>query len=169
MSEELNKKEAKSTTAAPKPTSKTKPTSKPVAPTPKPVAPTTLPPKPTPKPVHTTEPPKPATKKVAPTTLPPKPVVEKYEYKPGVGEELLMDIPSDSLNKKPIMKSNKEIYESYVKELVNFSLSVNNEIVYDSSLDKKNEFPVIFENDFFILFGKKYSYNGLKIQKINKR
>jgi len=70
---------------------------------------------------------------------------------------------------KPAVKSNKELYESYVKELVNFSLSINNEILYDSSLDKLKEYPVKFENDYFILYGKKYSYNGLRIQKINKK
>jgi hypothetical protein len=96
-------------------------------------------------------------------------IVEKYQYK-GDKEELIMDKPSTPLIKKnvnPVIKSNKELYESYVKELVNFSLSVNNEVLYDSKLDKKKDFPIVFENDFFILYGKKYSYNGLKIKKIN--
>ena len=34
---------------------------------------------------------------------------------------------------------------------------------------KSKESPLKFENDYFVLYGKKYSYNGLKIQKINKR
>ena len=43
---------------------------------------------------------------------------------------------------------------------------------YDYSLvkyknNKTKKYPIVFENDFFILYGKKYSYNGLKIQKIN--
>ena len=69
--------------------------------------------------------------------------------------------------KKVILKSNKELYESYIKDLKKFSLSINGEIMYDSSIDKSNEYPIKFENDYFILYGKKYSYNGLKIQKIN--
>jgi len=113
----------------------------------------------------------------------PKPVVKKkeieitesYQYN-GEGD-LIIDKPSQPLirkepimkEQKPAVKSNKELYESYVKELVNFSLSINNEILYDSSLDKLKEYPVKFENDYFILYGKKYSYNGLRIQKINKK
>ncbi len=68
-----------------------------------------------------------------------------------------------------IVKSNKELYESYIKELKYFSLSVNNDVIYDSSIDKSKELPIKFDNDYFILYGKKYSYNGLKIQKINKK
>lgn len=90
-----------------------------------------------------------------------KPVVEKYQYK-GEGE-LIMDKPSIPL--KP--KTNKQLYESYIRELVNFSLSVNNEVLYDSTLDRKKEIKIRFEDDYFILYGKKYSYNGLKIKKIN--
>lgn len=90
-----------------------------------------------------------------------KPIVEKYQYK-GEGE-LIMDKPSIPL--KP--KTNKQLYESYIRELVNFSLSVNNEVLYDSTLDRKKEIKIRFEDDYFILYGKKYSYNGLKIKKIN--
>lgn len=106
-------------------------------------------------------------------------MIETYQYKPEDNEQLIVDRPSESLNKKestrmkheqlPITKSNKELYESYIKELKNFSLSINGEIMYDSSIDKSKESPIKFENDYFILYGKKYSYNGLKIQKINIR
>jgi hypothetical protein len=105
---------------------------------------------------------------------------EQYQYIPGENEELIMDKPSEPLNKlveEPIsikeinskVKSNKELYESYIKELKKFSLSINGDVIYDSSIDKTGESPVKFENDYFILYGKKYSYNGLKIQKINIR
>ena len=116
-------------------------------------------------------------------------IIENFQYIPGENEKLIMDKPSEplinkeiiipsELNKKdliimkpvkPVVKSNKELYESYVKELKYFSLSINNEILYDSSIDRTKDFPIKFENDFFILYGKKYSYNGLKIQKINKK
>jgi len=101
---------------------------------------------------------------------------EQYQYVPGENEELIMDRPSEPLNKIPspimkpeqkVVKSNKELYESYLKELRNFSLSLNSEVIYDSSIDKSKERPLKFENDYFVLYGKKYSYNGLKIQKIN--
>ena len=68
-----------------------------------------------------------------------------------------------------VVKSNKELYESYIKDLKNFSLILNGDVIYDSSIDKFKEYPVRFENDYFILYGRKYSYNGLKIQKINIR
>lgn len=102
---------------------------------------------------------------------------EQYQYIPEDGEKLIIDRPSEPLNKiqSPIMKfeqkisvkSNKELYESYLKELKNFSLSLNGDVIYDSSIDKSKESPLKFENDYFVLYGKKYSYNGLKIQKIN--
>jgi len=118
---------------------------------------------------------------------------EQYQYVPEEDEKLIMDKPSEPLTKKdspvkeiieeiiisepvkkkeikkiaPTMKSNKELYESYIRELKKFSLSINGEIIYDSNIDKTGNVPVKFENDYFILYGKKYSYNGLKIQKIN--
>ena len=117
-------------------------------------------------------------------------LTEDVKYKPSDGEELIVDKPSNPLKKvtkkvtknvetkvevekveniveKRKIKSNKELYQSYINELKYYILTINNEIIYDSSIGKKN--TIIFENDFFILFGKKYSYNGLKIQKINKR
>ena len=119
-------------------------------------------------------------------------IIEQYKYIPEENVELIMDKPSESLhmidkelvsikpseqkkdfsmkkNEQQLMKSNKELYESYINELKNFSLSLNNEVIYDSSIDKSKESPIRFENDYFVLYGKKYSYNGLKIQKINKR
>jgi hypothetical protein len=105
-----------------------------------------------------------------------KDLIEKYQYIPEENEQLIVDKPSEPLTKKDsvimksekqkvIVKSNKELYESYIKELKNFSLSINSEIIYDSIIDKAKESPIKFENDYFILYGKKYSYNGLKIQK----
>jgi hypothetical protein len=118
-------------------------------------------------------------------------IVEKYQYVADEGEKLLMDKPSEpvikkiekvekdlnfsvisneiKIEKKVIMKSNKELYESYIKDLKYFSLNLNGDVIYDSSIDKSKQSPLKFENDFFILYGKKYSYNGLKIQKINIR
>lgn len=106
-----------------------------------------------------------------------KETTEQYQYIPQENEQLIVDRPSEPLIKKDsptimkserqktIAKSNKELYESYIRELKKFSLSINGEVIYDSSIDKAKESPIKFENDYFILYGKKYSYNGLKIQK----
>lgn len=100
---------------------------------------------------------------------------EQYQYIAGENEELIVDRPSEPLEPKieikkeaVVIKTNKELYESYIKELKKFSLSLNGDIIYDSSIDTTGVSPIKFENDYFILYGKKYSYNGLKIQKINR-
>lgn len=87
-----------------------------------------------------------------------------------VDNTIKIETPIIKIENKPkkIIKSNKELYESYIKELKNFSLIINGEIIYDSRLNKFNEIPISFENDYFVLYSRKYSYNGLKIQKINK-
>ena len=132
--------------------------------------------------------------KKKPPVVKKKEVIEQYQYKPEENDELITDIASKPLVKeqpidknlevqvvKPkekqmkspvIIKSNKELYESYINELKKFekfALSINGEIIYDSSIDKSKESPLRFENDYFILYGRKYSYNGLKIKKINPR
>ena len=106
-------------------------------------------------------------------------LIEQYKYVPEENEQLIIDRPSEPLtdfikkninnSEKKVVKSNKELYESFMKELTFFSLSLNGEVIYDSSIDKSKESPVKFENDYFVLYGRKYSYNGLKIQKINRR
>jgi len=115
-------------------------------------------------------------------------IIENFQYVAGEGEQLIIDKPSEPLVKnitseqtkkdslimkiekqQNTVKSNKELYESYIKELRYFSLSINGETIYDSSIDKSKDTPIKFDNDFFVLYGKKYSYNGLKIQKINAR
>lgn len=100
----------------------------------------------------------------------PKKKVRKNEdfnedFVEGYEEELVHIIPDS----KPIIKSNKELYESYIKELKKFSLTLNGEVIYDSSIDKSKDSPLLFEDDYFVLYGKKYSYNGLRIQKLNIR
>lgn len=102
-----------------------------------------------------------------------KKVTAEYKYEPKEGEKLITDKPSTPLKKiqknevkaKPTPKTNGQIYEAYVKELKNFKLVYNGDIIYDSSLSTKNS-NLNFEADYFVLFGKKYSYNGLRIHKI---
>lgn len=88
--------------------------------------------------------------------------------------DIIETIPSETLkNKEPEMKrtsvpakTNGQIYEAYIKELKSFKLIYNGDVVYDSTLSKNNNSNLKFEADYFVLFGRKYSYNGLRIQKI---
>ena len=90
------------------------------------------------------------------------------QYKFQLGRLYYVDLPDIKSEKKIIvMKSNKELYESFIRDLKYYSLSINEDVIYNSSIDKSKECPVKFENNYFVLFGKKYSYNGLKIKKIN--
>jgi len=91
------------------------------------------------------------------------------DFVEGNEEELVHIVHDIVPDSKPIIKSNKELYESYIKELKKFSLTLNGEVIYDSSIDKSKYSPLSFEDDYFVLYGKKYSYNGLRIQKLNIR
>jgi len=100
-----------------------------------------------------------------------------YKYEAKEGEELVMDKPSVPVEKQEVkkqkiemkpsapVKTNGQIYDAYIKELKEFKLVYNGDIIYDSTLSKVNT-NLKFEADYFVLFGKKYSYNGLRVQKI---
>lgn len=111
-------------------------------------------------------------------------IPSESSIKEKIKGDLIIDMPTSPLKKsnksidldkkieslsikidKKIMKSNKELYESIIKELKQYSLCLNGDIIYNSSIDKSKDYPLKFENDYFVLYGKKYSYNGLKIQK----
>jgi hypothetical protein len=105
-------------------------------------------------------------------------LIEQYQYVPEENEKIIIDKPSVPLFKEENInyyvppaqsKTNKELYESYIKGSKKFILTINSEVIYDSTIDKTGEMPLKFENEFFVLYGKKYSYNGLRIKKINKR
>ena len=116
----------------------------------------------------------------------------EYKYDAKKGEKLIVDKPLYPLKKvepeevklkevklekvkpknnniqmqKPLIpKTNGEIYDAYIKELKNFKLVYNGDVIFDSTLSKNNT-TLKFEADYFVLFGKKYSYNGLRVQKI---
>jgi len=110
----------------------------------------------------------------------------EYKYKAKEGETLIIDTPSTPLKKVELEevklvkeiknnsvqmqklltpKTNGQIYETYIKELKDFKLVYNGDVIFDSTLSKNNS-TLNFESDYFVLFGKKYSYNGLRIQKI---
>jgi hypothetical protein len=106
-----------------------------------------------------------------------------YKYKPVDNEVLIVDIPSKPLVKKKQLneetkkgikvlipsvtpvQTNGQIYDAYIKELKNFKLIYNGDIIYDTTLSKTSN-NLTFDSDYFVLFGKKYSYNGLRVQKI---
>ncbi len=99
----------------------------------------------------------------------------EYKYEEKDGEKLIIDKPSTPLNRvetikevinvKSPIKTNGQIYDAYVKELEDFKLVYNGDVIFDSTLSKNNSI-LKFEADYFVLFGKKYSYNGLRVQKI---
>ena len=126
---------------------------------------------------------KPTTRKPRTTTkkTSDKPLNAEYKYDAKEGEKLITDKPSKPLKKvkqevkkkeniqmqKPStpIKTNGQIYEAFIKELKDFKLVYNGDTIFDSTLSKNNT-TLKFEADYFVLFGKKYSYNGLRVQKI---
>jgi len=100
--------------------------------------------------------------KVEPQEVKPEEVKEVKEVKP---EEVKPKNNNIQMQKPSIPKTNGEIYEAYIRELKNFKLVYNGDVIFDSTLSKNNS-TLKFEADYFVLFGKKYSYNGLRIQKI---
>ncbi len=135
-------------------------------------------------------------KKVKRNTSTKKPKVKKkvlsekinaeYKYNIVDDEKLIVDKPSKPLGVKTLetktskmeirkndkikksvtlTQTNGQIYNAYIKELKDFKLVYNDDIIYDSTL-AKSMINLKFESDYFILFGKKYSYNGLRVQKI---
>jgi len=106
-------------------------------------------------------------------------ITSEYKYKVTGDEKLIIDKPSTPLIKNETLKENKkkikktksvttqtngQIYHAFIKELQSFKLVYNSEVIYDSTLSK-NMTNLKFESDHFVLFGKKYSYNGLRVQK----
>lgn len=111
----------------------------------------------------------------------------EYKYDAKEGEQLITDKPSTPIQKvvmdvkqtvtevknnsirmqKPFtpIKTNGQIYDAYIKELKDFKLVYNGDVIFDSTLSK-NTSSLKFEADYFVLFSKKYSYNGLRVQKI---
>jgi len=113
----------------------------------------------------------------------------EYKYEAKEGEKLITDMPSTPLQKveplkevkQPVtevknnnirmqkpstpIKTNGQIYDAYIKELKDFKLVYNGDVIFDSTLSKNNS-TLKFEADYFVLFSKKYSYNGLRVQKI---
>ncbi len=107
-------------------------------------------------------------------------ITAEYKYKVIGDEKLIMDKPSTPLknvetlkekkkniqtSKPTLIQTNGQIYNAFIKELQNFKLIYNGDVIYDSTLSKTIN-NLKFESDYFVLFGKKYSYNGLRVQKI---
>lgn len=104
-------------------------------------------------------------------------ITEQYQYK-GEGE-LIMDKPSEPLQvsiqepvqitiPEPVIKkgfSNKEIFENLSRERQNFVLKYNGSLIYDTEgkLNKISK-DLSFEEDYFVLYGRKYLYDGLNFK-----
>ena len=71
-----------------------------------------------------------------------------------------INIPQENIikieDKKP-EKSLKSIYEGYTD---GYKIIKDGNIIYDSTKDKNNS--IKFEDEYFTLFGKKYSYLGTR-------
>jgi hypothetical protein len=61
-----------------------------------------------------------------------------------------------------IVKSIKEIYEEYINDEMPYKIYLRGQIIFDSVNHKDKP---IFEEDYFILFGKKYIYKGIRLEK----
>ena len=72
----------------------------------------------------------------------------EYKYDAKKDEELIMDKPStplvketknnNQMNPNPPIQTNGQIYDAYVKELKDFKLVYNGDVIYDSTLSKVN-------------------------------
>lgn len=94
-------------------------------------------------------------------------LTEQYQYKKKGDEKLITDKPSVPLvmkkekpdYKKVDYKTKKEYYERFLGK--SFQIIYNGEMYYDSDL---SDSQIKFEEDGFIVFGKKHSYKGIRIK-----
>jgi hypothetical protein len=82
---------------------------------------------------------------------------EQYKYNDNT-VNIIKDKPSTPLVLENY-NSNKKQYESYLGK--NFIIYYNGVELYDSS---KSNAVITFEDDYFLLFSKKYSYMGFRIK-----
>jgi hypothetical protein len=68
----------------------------------------------------------------------------------------------ENIKYTPIIKSIKEIYEEYIKDGLPYKIYLRGQIIFDSVNHKDKP---LFEEDYFILFGKKYIYKGIRLEK----
>lgn len=86
------------------------------------------------------------------------PLTEIYTFIPDSTDTVLVtDKPSLPL--QSITISNKENYSNFLNK--NFKIFYNGIELYDSQIAAS---PIEFEEDYFILFNKKYSYKGIMIK-----
>jgi hypothetical protein len=71
-------------------------------------------------------------------------------------------IKSPTVNKSMLEKTVKQIYEQYIIDLQPYKIYVNGQLIFDSN--KSSEKPNLFD-DYFILFGNKYIYKGIRFEK----
>ncbi len=71
-------------------------------------------------------------------------------------------IKSPTINKSSLEKTLKQIYEQYIIDPQPYRIHVNGQLIFDSN--KSSEKPILFD-DYFILFGNKYIYKGIRFEK----
>ena len=63
---------------------------------------------------------------------------------------------------QPIIKTLKQIYEQYVIDDKPYKIYLRGQLIFDSANHK--DVPKFFD-DYFILFGNKYIYKGIRFEK----
>lgn len=86
------------------------------------------------------------------------PIQRKVEVKKP---ERIIEPKIIKVEEKKEGKTFKTIYESYLSS--GFKILKEGNIIYDSSVDNNNS--IKFEDEYFTLFGKKYSYQGSRFIK----
>jgi len=76
----------------------------------------------------------------------------------GVKDKVYVPKSADKLN-----RSNKDICEDYLRSPQDFQIYQENRLIFDSeTIDRSN---IVFYDDHFNLYGKHFTYKGIKITK----
>ncbi len=63
---------------------------------------------------------------------------------------------------QPVVKTLKETYEQYTKDDKPYKIYLKGQVIFDSANHKDKP---IFYDEYFILFGNKYIYKGIRFEK----
>lgn len=98
-----------------------------------------------------------------------EPIVKKEVVTEIVRKDIIKEDPKKDL-RKPVINNiinNKELYTRYQNDITSeFEIYFRGNKIFDSIVSNRDN--LIFENEYFIIFGKKMLYNGTRIVKKNK-
>ena len=72
-----------------------------------------------------------------------------------IEEEVVVEIPI-------VAKTKKEVYDQYIEDNDPYKIYLRGQLIFDSKNQYDN--PIFYE-DYFILFGNKYIYRGIRFEK----